>query len=217
MKSRLLLLASLPLVLAAAHPAVAGFPPIGPNSSVPPCLTIVGHNGAGVPDPLGRFPVIIRDLANNPVPGVIVTLDLSQCSDIALCAQQNDPAAVVNCAQKTVSKITAADGSVTFIVMGCALNAGASPGIQVPQARVFADGFLLASVWSPVLDQSGCDGIGANDLSTWLSDFFSGQYFVRSDYDYSGYLGANDLSLWITAFGLGGSVAGCSSIGGACP
>ena len=66
------------------------------------------------------------------------------------------------------------------------------------------------AVAAPDLDGNG---VGANDLSLWFSDFgcANGEpqdgphYNSRSDYDGDGFIGANDLSLWFGVWGGGGS------------
>jgi len=63
-------------------------------------------------------------------------------------------------------------------------------------------------------DLDGASGVGATDLSIWLTDFGSDAYHQRSDFDASGGDGANDLSEWLTMFGAGGSTQSC---GASCP
>src|SRR5258706_15293637 len=85
-----------------ASAAMAGVPSPG-NSSVPPCIQLV-RSAASVADPHGSFQVTIRDLANNPLNGASVVVDLSGCTDLTLCSEQHDGAALVNCAAKTDRK-----------------------------------------------------------------------------------------------------------------
>jgi hypothetical protein len=165
------------------------------------------------PAAFGEFHVVCRDLANNPMAGAVVTIDLSACPDLFICADQLDPAATVNCANKTVSKITAADGSVHFNMLGSSNGAGGGVTL-LNGGRIYKNGTLIASPTVSAYDLDGGSGLGANDLSAWLGDFGSGQNFGRSDYDCSGSIGANDLSFWLKAFGSGAMAQSCSS---ACP
>ena len=105
----------------------------------------------------------------------------------------------------------------TFRVLGCAANSGASPGSVGPSLNVYADGVLLKVVRVAALDQAGCDGLNGADLSLWLSDYYSGQAFARSDYDGDGVLSGNDMSLWLAAFYAGTSALGCGGAGATCP
>ena len=182
------------------------------NSTAPQCISLVGSNG-GIASAGGAFVVVIRDLANNPMAGATVVIDLSACPDLAICADQLDPAATVDCAHKTVRKTTAADGSVNFTVMGGS-NGGGNAVTLLGGGKIFANGTQVQSPTVSAFDLDGSGGVGANDLSAWLGDFGSGQPFGRSDYDCSGNVGANDLSLWLNAFASGTMVESCAA---SCP
>ena len=62
---------------------------------------------------------------------------------------------------------------------------------------------LIGSPTISAYDLDDASGLGANDLSAWLTDFGSGFQFGRCDYDCSGGIGANDLSFWLVAYGSG--------------
>jgi len=167
-----------------------------------------------VPDAVsGQFTVVVRDLANNPINGSPVVIDLSNCTDLAICSDQLDANALVNCAAKTVRKFTNALGSVTFTVIGSSTGAGNAASLS-NEGRVFASGRLIGSPSVASFDLDGSGGVGAGDLSVWLSDFGSGQPYERSDFDGSGSIGAADLSEWLAVFGAGGSTQSC---GASCP
>jgi len=172
--------------LLAASAAMAGVPSAA-NSTVPACISLVGSS-AGVPDAFGSFSVTVRDLANNPLNGASVVVDLSGCTDIAICDDQLDVDALVNCAAKTTRKFTDA------------LNG----------AAIYANGTLIGSPTAAAYDLDGQLGLGANDLSAFLGDFASAINYGRSDFDCDGTLGANDLSAWLTLFGGGTSTSSCA-------
>lgn len=196
----------------ALAPAVAGagFPPFW-NSTVPSCISLVGSNGSTA-SANGTFVVVVRDLANNPVPGVHVTVDLSNAPDLHLCAQQLAPGIIMDCPANTAGAITDAAGRATLTLLGGGVAAAAGSGLN--NGRIYADGILLGSPTVSAFDLDGVSGVGANDFSLWFSDFLTGLPLGRSDYDCSGSLGANDLSVWLTEFGSGASSLSCAA---SCP
>lgn len=200
---------SLCLLLALAAPSLAlASPPSAANSTAPACISLVGSSG-GVPAAgAGAFTCIIRDLANNPLAGAVVVIDLSSVPEMFLCADQMDPAAIVNCANKTVSKLTAADGSVHFTVLG---GSRGNAVTLLGGGRIFENGTLIQSPTVSAFDLDGSSGLGANDLSIWFGDFGSGNPYGRSDFDCSGSVGANDLSIWLNAYGSGAMAQSCAS------
>ena len=212
LRSLLLLLTfaspSLALATSPGLRAVTASPRIGVQP--PLCISLVGSAGGVPASASGEFVIVALDQANHPIPGAVVTVDLSGCLDLSICADQLDPAATVDCAAKTVRKVAAADGSVRFTLLGGSNGAG-NASTLLGGGRVFVNGLLY---WSPtvsVYDLDGSGGLGANDLSAWLGDYGSGLPFGRSDYDCSDSLGANDLSLWLAAFGSGAMSQSCVS------
>ena len=208
MRRRILLTA---LLLASPSPAPASLPSAG-NDTTPSCISLVGTYGS-TPAPAGEFTVICRDLANNPIAGAVVVIDLSACTDLFICADQLDPLATVDCVHKTVSKLTAADGSVHFTVLGGSNGVGGAVTL-LNGGRIFRNGTLIQSPTVSAYDLDGSNGVGANDLSAWITDFATGNGYGRSDYDCSGGIGANDLSFWLTTFGSGAMAQSCAS---SCP
>ena len=124
-----------------ATAAMAGVPSAA-NSTTPACITLVGSL-AGVPDAAaGQFTVTVRDLANNPLNGASVVIDLSGCADLAICSDQLDANALVNCGAKTTRKFTDATGKVTFVVLGGS-NGGGNASTLLGGGKIFANGTLL--------------------------------------------------------------------------
>jgi len=197
--------ALLSLLLAGPAKAEPGVP--SPSNSTVPCAIVV------VPAPAAaaahEFEVVHRDLANNPVPGAVVTIDFSACGSDVRVAQQQRPGTSTSCPAQTVSQITDADGRAVFRVIGGGSSVGpcAAHGVC---AQVYADGVLLANIQAAVLDLDGATGLSAADLSLFLSDFFSGPvapgYCARSDYSYvtggcsSQEVTASDLAIWFSAY-----------------
>jgi len=206
------------LCAALAGPSAAAPSIIFPHVHIqaPTCVALVGSL-AGVPSPLGTFQVRVTDVANNPLIGGSVVVDVSGCTDLRLCANQLDPAAAVNCTKKTVTKLTDATGIVRFTLLGGSIgNLLAGQGSGPLQGKIYVAGYENEAVSMSVCayDLDGLAGVGANDFGMWLGDFASGLARARSDYDGSGGVGANDLSAWLAVFGEGSSAASCAS---ACP
>jgi hypothetical protein len=192
-----------------ASAALAGVPSAG-NSSVPSCFSLVG-SAATTPDPHGTFTVIVRDLANNPLNGASVVVDLSNAHDLKICNDQLDAGATVNCAAKTTRKFTDITGSVSFTVLGGS-NGSGNANTLLGAGRIFANGTLIGSPTVSAFDLDGANGVGINDLSVWLGDFGTAgnPAFGRSDFDCNGSVGINDLSVWLGQFGFGTSAASCA-------
>jgi hypothetical protein len=207
--------------LLAATAAMAGVPSAA-NSTTPSLISLMGST-AGVGDPIvfappataatqPTFTVIVRDLANNPLSGASVVVDLSGCSELALCDDQLDANALVTCVSKTTRKFTDGLGAVTFTVLGG--GNGNPAATLLGGGKIFANGTLIASPTVCAYDLDGSLGAGAGDLSKFLGDFASAINYGRSDFDGSGTLGAGDLSRWLTVFALAGSQSSCAT---ACP
>jgi hypothetical protein len=192
-----------------ASAAMAGVPSPG-NSTVPPCISLVGSK-AGAADPVGNFTVTVRDLANNPLNGASVVVDLSGCTDIAICSDQLDAGALVNCAAKTTRKFTNLAGQVSFIVLGGSNGSGNATTL-LGGAKIYANGTLIGSPTAAAFDLDGSAGVGINDLSVWLVDFgtIGNPAFGRADFDCSGSVGINDLSVWLVEFGNATSLSSCT-------
>jgi hypothetical protein len=205
-RKALLLGAAGMLIASAAWASV----PCAGCSTVPPCFSLVGA-AAGVPDSHGTFSVVVRDLANNPLNGSSVVVDLSNSSELRICNDQLDAGALVNCAAKTTRKFTDITGTVTFTVLGGSTGGGNAVTLQ-GGGRIFANGVLIDSPTVSAFDLDGANGVGVNDLSVWLGDFGTpgNPAFGRSDYDCSGAVGVNDLSVWLGEFGAATSTASCA-------
>lgn len=195
------------LTPALAGAALAADVPSPANSTIPGLVRLVGADASGRPDPGGRFQVVHRDLANNPVVGARVVVDFSACTDLVLCPVQPPGIAFV---PGGVEGITDEDGSVWMTLLGHAV-ASAPPSAEYA-VKIYADGVLLGSVPTSAIDLDGSSGANGGDLSLWLADFFSGMNPPRGDYDGSRYLGGADLSLWLKAFLAGGTAQSCPAV-----
>jgi len=178
------------------------------NQRNPSRFILVGTLGTQVDELAGRFQVHVKDLAGNPISGASVVVDLSNASDMRICDVQ-EAGATVACTPKTVRKFADINGWASFTIAG-----GANPNFGptlLNGARIYANGTLYCSPSAAAYDLDDASGVGANDLSVWLTDFGTGNPIGRSDYDRSIGVGANDLSLWLTEFGAGTSAASCAT------
>lgn len=203
---------ALALLLAiATTPAFADQPPLT-NCSIPTLVPVVGRSGTTPDSTTGSIEVIVRELASNPIAGSDVRLEFSVTTEVRLAATPLDPALSSDCGGRVLSKRTDAAGRVRFVVLGAGRGSAGLPGPVTVVVR--ADGVVLGSVPVVTYDLDGENGTGANDLSVWLSDVGSLQYYGRGDYDGSGDLGGNDLSLWL---GVSGSLRSSESAAPWCP
>jgi hypothetical protein len=201
------------LVLGWGSPARAQGVPSPANSTTPAMIALVGTRNGVPADAKGSFEVTIRDLANNPVAGAPVIVDLSNIPELHLCADPLDPDALVDCATKRVTKRTDALGRVRFTLLGGSV-AGSPLRSPRSSGRSFWGGMLIGAPTVAAYDLDGANGVGVNDLSLWLEDFGTGLDIGRGDYDGSGVLGVNDLSLWLGVFGSNACLESCVT---ACP
>lgn len=201
-------LATLGLLWAA--PALADVPsPM--NHTIPGHVVLVGRGAAGPDSVNGHVYCVIRDLASNPIPGAVVTFDFSAFSDLRIASDQHDPRVTVNCAQRSVSGVTDANGRVNFTILGACTGGPPSPRQSL---RIYADGVILGSPTVAVLERDGFPGLTLTDLSIWAADWFSGLELERADLDGTGGVNALDLSVWGRAW-FGGNNA--MDVGSLCP
>jgi len=197
----------------AGCPAARADVPSPSNSTTPELIRLAGSAASAPDSAFGRFTVVVRSLSNNPKAGASVIVDFSQCPDAVICADQLDPDAVVTCGARSVRKFANAFGEVSFTILGSSTGAGhaATTG---PSARIFGNGVLLRIARFAACDLDGSGGVGAGDLSIWLTDFASGIPWSRSDFNGDGQVGAFDLSEWLTVFAAGKSTQSCTA---SCP
>lgn len=206
------------LGLLAAGAAFAGVPNLG-QSTVGNSLLLGGQSG-GVVDSRVEKNITIRDAAGNVVPNSVVTINLTTCTagDIRLCSTQPFAGTFINCAAKTVSKVTSAGGVATFRIVGGATNNGGNPaGVGVGCATVSADGVPLGNMTVGTPDENGglggLGGVDVLDTGAFFGDRF-GAYRGRSDMNGDGAVDVLDTATFFNVRFGAGSVSGC--VGGNC-
>lgn len=199
-------------LLGFAGTASAGTP--DPNvSSWPRHVNLVGRNAVGVSDPAGTLDFHVTRASGVEEPWMIV-FDLTNAPDLDLCLEQ-DPGVILQCdagGQRYVRVFCDNHGRASFRLVGHADHA--APGTNAPSLSVYVDGVPFGTIPIAAFDQDG-NGVNPSDQSLWLQDYFSGQYWERSDFDGDGVLGPNDLSLWRQAFFGDGSISNCAAA--SCP
>lgn len=201
--------------LLSAGAAMASVPSAA-NSTIPSNINLVGRVAAAV-STNHPITVVVRDLANNPVPNSSVVIDFTGCQDVQASNAQADLGVLVDCITHTVRGVTDVAGSVTMHVQGGAgaVGTGGEPGPVyaggTPSgacAVITADGVNLGSVFVGAFDldkgNGSPAGVGASALSEWLQDFGAcavAPFCARSDFNGDGAVGAADLSLQLVEFG----------------
>jgi len=186
----------LALYVPAFQPAFAGVPGPG-NWRLPAHVTLVGLGPAGPDSAVGHVTCTILDLANGPVPGTVVTLDFSSCSDIAIVSDQRDPRLFTNCPARSVSAVADANGVARFTIMGSGKMA---PAHSPQSLRIYGDGIYGGSASVAVLERDRSGGLTLADMSFWAADYFSGANPERADLDAVTGVNLLDLSVWAGAY-----------------
>jgi len=198
----------------------AGLPvPDANTSTVPDWIHIVGTR-AGVPAPGYKVTVVVRDAANNPIPGSAVIFDFSNMIDVRLCSVMPG---IVNCAvfpdSRRVLAVTGPTGMASITAVGASINAtGTEPGHGLGDGLIFANGVPLGKFTSPIFDQNGAvggNGMTGADLAlgqSIVSNFqLGGPYRGRMDINCDAVLSGADLAFMLAHLFTGDSASGCSA------
>jgi len=155
-----------------------------------------------------RFTVVVRDIANNPVGGVLVEIEIPSPahSGVRIGSTQHFRGEVPDC-EADFTSITATTngiGQASFVVIGGgAYGNPTSSGGLVWLCNFDCVYFGMCEIGTftiGVYDLDGGGGVSGADLSKWSSDFFGGTNPPRSDYNGDGRVGGTDLSLWSDVF-----------------
>ena len=186
------------LLLAIPRSALAIDIPDPANSSVPEKLYLVGQT-AGVADVCGDFVVHVAKIGGGNYSGGVVTLSFKFTPDLDFAATQPYPGVTVDCSKREVYATTDVNGNAHFRVVGSVIQhpgGGYRPGPC--DLQVLVDGVCLGSTKAVAFDLDGQDGVTANDVSLWVTDFFCGApYTCVEDYDAVPGLNAADLSILV--------------------
>ncbi len=141
--------------------------------------------------PVG-FDVVVRDINSAPLAGRTVTLDFS-ATVIKVYNAQN-AGTTVNCAAKTISRVTNGSGAVNFASrIGRFVN---TTGVEVA-----ADGVVLANVRGRSTDIDGTDGTtGLGDFAIFGNNFLNNTAALETDFDEGGNTGLGDFAIFGAEF-----------------
>ena len=170
---------------------VAGAQIIDPDprfSSIDPVVVgnPIGYAIGGSPP---GFDVLMRDQNQAPRPGAFITLRFPAA--MKLYAIQNS-GTTVDCVQKTLSRVTDAQGRANF----AARVGGWTNGNEI---EVAADGVVLGYVKGRSLDYNADGRTSLGDFVTFSDDFLNQVTEPKSDFDLNGSTGLGDFVLfsWI--------------------
>jgi hypothetical protein len=147
--------------------------------------TAIGGSPAG-------FDVTVKDVNNAPLAGRTVTLDFSGTPMKVFNAQ--NAGTTLNCAAKTISRVTNASGAVNFA-------ARVAKWDNANNVDVIADGVPLFVVKGRSTDLDGLDATtGLGDFSIFGNRFLSNPAAQETDFDLSGATGLADFSIFGSQF-----------------
>ena len=202
------LIVAIALTTRAAHAK----PPSPVDSTIPCGILFVGRVGT-IGDRIGEFEIVVRDLAQNPMPAVPLRIVFDQCmlaGDLRLASEQPDASVSAICGPGPVElrATTEASGAIRSRFVGGG-SGNATGGFSTPPtcsagssggcAVIYADGYFFSRVAVARLDADGANGLGPPDIACWLADSFAPGYLARSDFDFSGVTSAPDLSILLRA------------------
>jgi len=159
---------------------------------------VVGNaSGTAIGGSPSGFDVTVKDVNNAALPGRTVTLDFSATPMKVFNAQ--NAGTTLNCAAKTISRVTNASGAVNFASRVARFD-------NANNVDVIADGVPLFVVKGRSTDIDGTDGrTGLGDFSIFSSAFLAAPATQQTDFDLNGNTGLGDFSIFSSEF-LGGVI-----------
>jgi hypothetical protein len=146
-----------------------------------------GNQNAGVG--ADGYDVVVRDVNGAGLGGRTVVIDWSADASLKVHNAQN-AGITVNCAAKTISKLTDASGAVKFGPRIGDFNNG-------NVVQVTADGVVLATIRTTSTDLDGTGGsTGLGDLSIFSANYLNNPSAQETDFDDTGSTGLGDLSIF---------------------
>lgn len=182
-----------------ASVASAGIP--DPRFSTVDATVVGDASGVAIGAAPAGFDVVVRDINSAPLAGVTVVLNFSATPMKVFSAQ--NAGTTVNCAAKTISRVTNASGAVNFASrVGKFVN---TAGVEVSAA-----GVVLANVRGRSTDIDGTDGTtGLGDFAIFGNNFLNVPGALETDFDEAGGTGLGDFAIFGAQFLNGAAGAYC--------
>ena len=170
------------IVLLFGQPAVAAVP--SPQTSQ--CDAVLVGNSSGL-DRGNAFHVTVRDLANNPEGGSIVSIHFA--AGTTRLVWEQDPGITVSCGFLTLSRAADSGGATAILARFGGFD-------NVAEANVTADGVVLKHivVRSTDLDADGTTSL--SDLALFRQGFLSSHSSPETDYNQDGTTNLADLAIF---------------------
>jgi hypothetical protein len=186
----LTLLALLPTLAVSAEGSVVGVP--DPRFSTADAVVVGNPSGTAIGGAPAGFDVLVRDVNNAPLAGRTVWLDFSATPMKVFNAQ--NAGTTLNCAAKTISRVTNAGGAVNFASRIGKFDNGNN-------VNVIADGIPLVLVKGRSTDIDGTDGTaGLGDFTIFANNYLYAGAAQETDFDLDGSTGLNDFSIFAAEF-----------------
>jgi len=196
----LLWLVALASSASAGPPELPGTP--GTCSRVPDRVVLVGSTDSRPDTHVGAFDVVVCRHAH-PVASASIIVSPSQnilfAPGVRL-GRETDPATTfAECPSQLLHFTADQSGTCRITVTGSVDLAQQVAGVA-PAVSIYTNGILFGDLPVICYDLDGVGGLGAGDLSKWITLFSSGEPWLVADYNGDGVLGAEDLSLWLDVF-----------------
>jgi hypothetical protein len=182
-----------------ASVASAGVP--DPRFSTLDAVVVGNVSGTAIGGAPAGFDVTVRDVNNAPLSGRTVTLNFA-ASGMKVFSTQN-AGTTVNCAAKSISRVTNGSGAVNF-------GARIAKWNNSNTVEVSADGVVLGNVKGRSTDLDGIDGrTGLNDLAILSTNLLTAPSAQNTDFDLNGVTGLSDLGVFATELLTGPTLSYC--------
>jgi hypothetical protein len=182
-----------------ASVASAGVP--DPRFSTLDAVVVGNVSGSAIGGTPAGFDVTVRDVNNAPLSGRTVTLNFA-ASGMKVFSTQN-AGTTVNCAAKSISRVTNGSGAVNFAARVAKFN-------NSNTVEVSADGVVLGNVKGRSTDIDGIDGrTGLNDLAFLSTNLLTNPSAQQTDFDLNGVTGLSDLGIFATELLTGPTLSYC--------
>ena len=192
------------LLIAAGFAVVASVASAGvpdPRFSTIDAVVVGNASGTAMGGAPAGFDVTVRDVTNAPLSGVTVSLNFSTAGMKVM--QTQNAGTTVNCAAKSISRVTNGAGQVNFASRVGKFN-------NANTVEVSANGVVLGNVKGRSTDMDGSDGkTGLGDFSLFSTNFLVNPAAQESDFDLNGNTGLADFSLLSGEFLTGPTLTYC--------